>query len=320
MSDNQQQKEDKTTFLHAFKQQIMKAWQPVPTLNSTIIVFAILSTIFLVFGIVLVVFTNKILDSKVRYDTKCSTINYPNSDAGVAPAICTIQFTVTEDMESPVFVYYELTNFYQNHRRYVKSKSVVQLQGDSVSYSDVSNCEPIIYYSDLRKYRYVPSNLKDGDYAWPCGLIAASLFNDTYTLLDPSNNHVPISSTNIAWPSDKSTKYKNKDMTIQWTNVEDERFMVWMRTAALPDFRKLWGRIDQKVPAGTYTVQIANNYPVDSFDGTKSFVLSTANAFGGRNSFLGISYLVMGIICFIILLVFIFKKIRQNKPKQQKEN
>ncbi|KAL4477009.1 hypothetical protein ABPG72_011706 [Tetrahymena utriculariae] len=319
MSDNQQQKEDKTTFLHAFKQQIMKAWQPVPTLNSTIIVFAILSTIFLVFGIVLVVFTNKIIDVKVRYDTKCSTINYPQSDSGFVPAMCTVNFNVDEDMEAPVFFYYQLTNFYQNHRRYVKSKSVVQLQGNSVSYSDVSNCEPIIYYSDLRKYLYVPSNLADNDYAWPCGLIAASLFNDTFSLTGP-NGPVNISDQDIAWPSDISSKYKNRDMTKQWTNVENERFMVWMRTAALPDFRKLWGRIDQNVVAGSYTIQIANNYPVDSFDGTKSFVLSTANAFGGRNSFLGISYLVMGIICFIILMVFVFKKFKQNKPKQQKEN
>lgn len=113
-------------------------------------------------------------------------------------------------MEGPVFVYYELTNFYQNHRRYVKSKSVNQLQGDNVAYSDVSDCDPIIYYSDLRKYRYVPSNLKDSDYAWPCGLIAASYFNDTYTLNTKAGVNIPISSNNIAWPSDKSSKYKNK--------------------------------------------------------------------------------------------------------------
>lgn len=32
---------------------------------------------------------------------------------------------------------------------------------------------------------------------------------------------------------------------------DDEHFIVWMRTAALPSFRKLWGRIDQDLPAHT---------------------------------------------------------------------
>ena len=32
---------------------------------------------------------------------------------------------------------------------------------------------------------------------------------------------------------------------------EDEHFIVWMRTAALPNFRKLWGRVDQDLPANT---------------------------------------------------------------------
>ena len=37
--------------------------------------------------------------------------------------------TVPEKMKAPVYVYYELDNFYQNHRRYVKSRSDSQLSG-----------------------------------------------------------------------------------------------------------------------------------------------------------------------------------------------
>lgn len=42
---------------------------------------------------------------------------------------------------------------------------------------------------------------------------------------------------------------------------EDEHLIVWMRTAALQNFRKLWGRIDSSIPAGAnVTVLIQNRY------------------------------------------------------------
>ena len=48
----------------------------------------------------------------------------------------------------------------------------------------------------------------------------------------------------------------------QWLNVEDEHFMVWMRTAGLPNFRKLYGKIEKNLPAGKYDLKITNNYDV----------------------------------------------------------
>ena len=52
-----------------------------------------------------------------------------------------------------------------------------------------------------------------------------------------------------------------------------EHFMVWMRTAGLPNFRKLFGKIDQDLPAQTYYVTVTNNtfssktYDVSKFKG-----------------------------------------------------
>ena len=34
--------QDKNTFSYAFKQQILRAWQPVPTLQSTVVIFVVL--------------------------------------------------------------------------------------------------------------------------------------------------------------------------------------------------------------------------------------------------------------------------------------
>ena len=88
--------------------------------------------------------------------------------------------------------------------------------------------------------------------------------------------------------------------------MTDEHFIVWMRPAGLPNFRKLWGRIEMKLEAGTRVkVKIIDNFDVSSFNGEKFLILSTVNAFGGKNSFLGISYIVLGGISIILAVVFI---------------
>ena len=93
-----------------------------------------------------------------------------------------------------------------------------------------------------------------------------------------SNNNstrITINETNIAWASDKQLKYKlpqdpnnPNNMTyyqsIQWINVTDEHFMVWMRPAGLPNFRKLWGRIPESLISGmTYNITITNSNYID---------------------------------------------------------
>ena len=81
---------------------------------------------------------------------------------------CFIQFDIPYDLEPTVLLYYKLTNYFQNHRRYVKSINMNQLKGDFVSKStiDGGDCKPIT--SDSQ-----------GRIIYPCGLIANSVFNGT---------------------------------------------------------------------------------------------------------------------------------------------
>ena len=101
-----------------------------------------------------------------------------------------------------------------------------------------------------------------------------------------------------------------------WMNVNNEHFIVWMRVAGLPTFKKLWGRLDKDLPAGDYTLTIQNNFPVQSFEGKKAFVLSTTEWIGGKNNFLGVAYIVVGGICAVLACLFLIKQLVSPRQLQ----
>lgn len=91
------------------------------------------------------------------------------------------------------------------------------------------------------------TNLNENDIAWPCGLIAYSYFTDSFRLYDNKDNtEIHMKKDKITWPSDKGYKFKNGVdwKKKQWIDVEDENFIVWMRTSGLPEFDKIYGRIE----------------------------------------------------------------------------
>lgn len=170
--------------------------------------------------------------------------------------------------------------------------------------------------------------LEPNDIAIPCGLIAKSVFTDSYRISDVAgftdeSDDLTIDDSDIAWKSDVEFKFKNqKELgdaweTKQWLNVEDQHFIVWMRTAGLPQFRKLYGRIAEGLEADTqYWVRIQNTYDVSGFNGTKTFVLSTTNALGGQNYFLAISYMVVGALCLVLAMIFLGVCLSKGKEKK----
>jgi len=150
----------------------------------------------------------------------------------------------------------------------VKSRNNDQLAGTFKEKSELSDCDPIITVGDL--WPTQRKNLNGVEFtdlelpAIPCGLVAKSIFNDTYELYDPSSQNVTIDDTDIAWSSDREFKFANikaddKDhKEIQWLDMTDQHFIVWMRTAGLPNFRKLYGRIDKDLEKGEYVMKIDN--------------------------------------------------------------
>ena len=68
--------------------------------------------------------------------------------------MCRLKFTIEEEIPAPVYVYYQLDNFYQNHRRYVKSRSNTQLMGkwEKKGSKELDMCDPVTTNADLDKH------------------------------------------------------------------------------------------------------------------------------------------------------------------------
>ncbi|KAF5026148.1 hypothetical protein F66182_1712 [Fusarium sp. NRRL 66182] len=350
----------------AFRQQRLKAWQPILTPKTVLPLFFAIGIIFAPIGGLLLYASAQVQEIRLDY-TDC-TIDAPllsrngrnfsaMPDSAVSTAFkssnasvnaqwareqnvnvtldngvsvrndrCHLKFRIPEEMGPPVLFYYHLTNFYQNHRRYVLSFDSDQLKGDARSYSDISNsdCTPLYGNSTSNKPYY------------PCGLIANSMFNDTFSSpviadLPQGAGDGPMeyrmeNNTGISWDSDKdlygATKYKASDIIPppNWaerypngytdeTPPPDlknwEAFQVWMRTAGLPTFSKLYQRNDsQAMWPGTYDLVVDDRFPTREYKGSKTIIITTRTVIGGRNPFLGIAYVVVGGLCILLGTVF----------------
>lgn len=88
-----------------------------------------------------------------------------------------------------------------------------------------------------------------------------------------------------------------------------------MRTAGLPTFRKLYGRIPGGLKMGTYSLKIGNHYTVAPYEGKKYFMLSTTNSLGGINTTSAIIYIVLGVVSVLISLFFLAESMCFGKER-----
>ena len=299
-----------------FKQQRLPAWRPVPTIGSIIAFYFLFSTIFIGIGIMLIIFSEKIHEEEIPYNERCKD-----------QIECEVQHTITKDMKPPIMIYYKLEGFFQNHRRYVRSKSQKQLFGDNTTLDGMKsdgNCEPVYTNSDMGLNENDTSIdgtlLAMDDVAVPCGLMAKTFFNDNFRNWSIGNVTFTPDEKNIAWKKDKEL-FKNPNPSKQWLDIEDEHFIVWMRPSGLPNFRKLWGRItDTELKNGEkLTFIVDNNYNVTHYSGDKIIILSITNEFGGKNKFLGFSFIVVGGISLLLGVAFPVLYYQRNKNENMKK-
>ena len=116
-----------------FSQQQLPAWQPILTPGTVLPTFFVIGIAFLAIGVGLLYFSNDVKEKVIEYtdctnsaDQMCHDVINKTEDASCE---CKVQFSLEEDWPKDVYMYYALTNFYQNHRRYVKSRDTKQLRG-----------------------------------------------------------------------------------------------------------------------------------------------------------------------------------------------
>lgn len=327
----------------AFTQQRLPAWQPLLSAGTVLPLFFVLGAAFLAIGLGLFFSSQDIQESEHDYtEGECAlcanqTARWPPPRV---PCTCQLRFALAQAYPAPVCLYYQLSNYYQNNRRYSVSRDDRQLFGDAWALRNPAEaCQPYRWSAATR----LPIA--------PCGAIANSLFNDTFELFRQLDNGtwapVPLDTRGISWWTDTNVKFHNPEAingslaeafkgtakppnwhvpaydlskNINNTGFVNEHFIVWMRIAALPTFRKLYSRIHQsnfskELPAGNYSLNITYNYPVLAFHGRKKVILSTLSWMGSKNQFLGIAYLVFGSLCFLtglVMLVVHFKYKDQN--------
>lgn len=367
------------SFVSRLKQQKLSAWYPKFRTRSTGSGLVCAGGLFIALSLWLLETSSDIWEVRVEY----SKVKGLSEDKAGS-----IEVEVKHDMPNPVYIYYELQGFYQNHRRYVSSRDDQQLLGvepDDPVKNDHRLCSPWILS-------------EDGRVNYPCGLIARSVFNDTFVIQYQTkgssewlNLRIDNSPKAIAWQTDIDAKFKNVDpeekvktregdtaqrqaLVDMWilkrfppvqcvqVNISDSKpyvpvyvaeksvagksgkqvtvadcenymsskaecrftkrgeafdcvesagykkvreawgvesghFITWMRYAGMPNFKKIWGRVDEPIKAGTkLKLSFVSNFPVEPFDGKKFIVLSTANQIvGGKDGYLGWAYMSVAV-------------------------
>lgn len=337
-----------------FTQQRIAAWNPILTPKSVVPLYLIVAVVCVIVGGCLLSISSKVSEITIYYQNctqeaptgntwsdmpsdRYTLIFTGNTTSHVAPqwryvsdptdtseesGTCQIRFTTPQEITSDFYVNYMLENFAANHRRYVLSFSEDQIRGRRASYADIHenagiNCK-------------VLGRDSDDNMIYPCGLIANSMFNDSFpfqltNVQNPSNNY-SLTNKGINWHTDRErfgrTHYNHTEVVPPpyWrsvypngyneTNMPDvnnwEEFQNWMRPAAFDKFAKLIRRNENdSLPAGQYQLDIGLHWPVAHFDGKKAVYMTHGSSIGSRNYSLGVVYLIGGCICAAFAIVLL---------------
>lgn len=282
-----------------FAQQTLFAYRPMLTPARTIIILGIIAIISFIIGPILLVVNINSQYYGIRYDDECEL-----------GSVCEVSFQIDEEIKGDIKLMYKLTNFHQNQKQFLNSRSADQLAGDYVDFSGMLECKPLRSVNDSK----LPEN-----WILPCGLSAASVFNDTFKIKseDPG-----FSETGIVSKYDVENSFNplNSKYTtgIKWLENNslfpggqtNEHFIEWMKAGATATILKTYSICkDCTLQSGNFTISITNNYPPSFFNGHKYIVLQRESFMGTKNLAPGYTFIGLAIFCSIFIVVIICLKV-----------
>ena len=282
-----------------FKQQKLSGWRPLPTISCITIIFISFAVFFIVFGIIILVFISQLKEFIFRYDEYCQKYYKDSTN-------CEVSIPIPYKMKKPILIYYQIDGISQNHRFYMDNKSDKQLKGEEVTKEDLEKnheCEYALTNKQVRVHKnFLGDDINNDEVAIPCGLIARSYLRDEFKDWTFNGKSLNPNVTDIVYKSDVDY-YKNSETEgDQWINMTDEHFINWMRISPFSSPRKFYGKIESDDIEGELKMKIQIN---NHLSRKKYIILSTRNVFGGKSYFLGIMYIIFGIICLIAAVVYI---------------
>ncbi|KAF8374875.1 hypothetical protein PRIPAC_81304 [Pristionchus pacificus] len=193
----------------AWRQQRLPAIRPVLNAQCALPLTLTLGIACSIIGVFMYLSALNTYEVAVDYTNCTDLITKKSEEKGdyvpTAKIVCVFPIELKNNFTNPVKFYYGLDGFYQNSRLYMASRSEMQLHG---KLDDTDGCSPLEMMVDPT------DNIKKP--IAPCGVIADSLFNDTFSLhttpdASTPSTLVPFTARGIVSDYVRKQKFKNPD-------------------------------------------------------------------------------------------------------------
>ncbi|MEW5304890.1 MAG: hypothetical protein WDW36_007467 [Sanguina aurantia] len=322
---NDPKRPDQHRHRQLFVHQRLQGWPLNYTPASTISAVSVACLVAASLGAALLSYNAQIIEVRARYDSAgpMAGLNAAQQQAAIKEApdgglLANVWLSIDQHMQAPIYLYYELNQFYGNHKRFVRSVALQQLLHAAPA---ADSCDP-------QQFARTPDGRPTRAQINPCGLRAWSYFNDSFSLArtPPSDSHGGQSTCGPSSPTGASQgaagdaplhideaailrgplssslfpatppQHFNTQPAFRGggplQSFQSPHFLEWMRLSSHPTTRKLYAVLNESLPAGTcLRISVANRYNSYGYNSEKSVVLSTLGPLGlGRNPFLGVLY------------------------------